>query len=104
MKIILRKMTDFLTELYNLILQRKEKRTEKSYTALLFNKGRDEIIRKVGEEATEVVIAAKNGHKKEIISEVADLYFHLLILMAQFNINPDEIIKELKNRKLRRNR
>lgn len=96
-------MTDFLTELYNLILKRKEKRPEKSYTALLFNKGRDEIIRKVGEEATEVVIAAKNRNKKMITQETADLLFHLLVLLAQFNINFKEVIRELiiRNKKLK---
>lgn len=69
-----------------------------SYVALLFTKGEDKIIQKVGEEATEVVIAAKNKDKKEIIYEMADLWFHSLVLLAALDIKPEEVLKELDSR------
>lgn len=69
-----------------------------SYVASLFKAGQDKIIQKFGEEATEVVIAAKNESKQRIIYEVADLWFHILVMLSSFNISPDEIMKELDNR------
>ena len=87
------------TDLYNLIKKRKKEMPKNSYTADLFRAGNDRIIQKVGEEAVEVVIAAKNGNKKEIISETADLWFNLLILLVANNISIEEITKELEKRR-----
>ncbi len=70
-----------------------------SYVASLFKLGKDRIIQKVGEEATEVVIAAKNKNKKAITSEVSDLLFHILILLNAFDINISDIEEELENRR-----
>lgn len=89
-----------LEELYKIIQDRKEKMPENSYVASLFRDGKDRIIQKVGEEATEVIIAAKNETKKRIISEVADLLFHILIMLSDFNIKPKDILRELKKRKI----
>ena len=88
-----------LDELYKVIQNRKENMPEKSYVASLFREGNDRIIQKVGEEATEVVIAAKNEEKKRIIEESADLIFHLLVLLAASDIHYSEIEEELEKRK-----
>ena len=87
-----------LEELYKIIEARKKDMPEDSYIASLFRDGNDRIVQKVGEEATEVVIAAKNGGKERIIAEVADLMFHTLILLANYNIKPEEILEELDKR------
>jgi len=84
-----------INELYKIINDRKINAPENSYTASLFRQGRDRIIQKVGEEAVEVVIAAKNEDKKIIISEIADLLFHSLVLMNYLEIKPSQIMKEL---------
>lgn len=88
-----------IDELYKIIQERKLKKPKDSYISSLFKAGRDRIIQKIGEEATEVIIAAKNEGKKRIISEVADLWFHLLVLMAGFNISPEDIKDELGKRR-----
>lgn len=88
-----------LEELYKIIENRKEKMPVDSYVASLFHDGDDRIIQKVGEEATEVVIAAKNKSRQRIISEIADLWFHCLILLSQKGILLDEILVELEKRK-----
>lgn len=87
-----------LEELYTIIQGRKEKMPKGSYVASLFRGGKDRIIQKVGEESTEVVIAAKNEGKKRIISEVADLFFHILVLLSAFNIQLKDILNELEKR------
>jgi phosphoribosyl-ATP pyrophosphohydrolase/phosphoribosyl-AMP cyclohydrolase len=87
-----------LDELYNIILDRQKNPQKESYTASLFKEGKDRIIQKVGEESTEVVIAAKNEDKTQIIYEVADLWFHILILLAEMKITPQEILNELEKR------
>lgn len=87
-----------IDELYKIIENRKRKMPADSYVTSLFRSGKDRIIQKVGEEAIEVVIAAKNTDKKKVIAEVADLWFHLLILLSAFNILPNEVLKELKKR------
>ena len=87
-----------LEELYEIIKNRKEKKSEGSYVADLLKEGTDRVIQKVGEEAVEVVIAAKNADKKRIIAESADLLFHLLILLAQFDIEITDITDELGER------
>lgn len=88
-----------IEELYKIIEDRKKSKPENSYVASLFQKGRDRIVQKIGEEATEVVIAAKNRRKKEIIAEIADLWFHSLIMLASLGIKPEDIFDELERRK-----
>ncbi len=91
--------TEFsLQGLYNLLLQRKAERPEGSYTTYLFEKGLDKILKKVGEECTEVIIGGKAEDKKETIYEIADLTYHLLVLMAQMGITVDEVKEELASR------
>jgi len=90
---------DMLHELYEVIQDRKVNPKEGSYTNFLYNKGIDKIVKKVGEEACEVVIAAKNGSKEEICYETADLIYHLFVLLAQQNIPLEDIYKELKSRR-----
>ena len=83
---------DFLIYLQNLIEQRKKQMPEGSYTTKLFQKGINKIAQKVGEEAVEVVIAAKNEDKNEIINESADLLYHLLVMLEASNIDINEVV------------
>jgi phosphoribosyl-ATP pyrophosphohydrolase len=85
-------------DLYSTILDRKENPTSTSYTARLFDAGQDEICKKVGEEAIEVIIAAKGQGKIRLIEEISDLTYHVLVLMAQNGVTPDEILGELEKR------
>ncbi len=87
-----------LRGLYALLLQRKEEKPEGSYTTYLFEKGLDKILKKVGEECTEVIIGGKAEDKKETIYEIADLTYHVMVLMAQMGITVDEVEKELASR------
>jgi len=87
-----------LQELYAVIAQRKEQRPEGSYTTYLFNSGLDKILKKVGEEATETIIAAKNTDGR-LVSETADLIYHLLVLLVERGVTLDEIRRELKERR-----
>ncbi len=88
-----------LERLYEVILERKSHpEREDSYTALLFRKGIDKILKKIGEESTEVVIACKNQNQDEIIYEVADLFYHILVALGYFDIAPYRIYEELKKR------
>ena len=87
-----------LDELYEIIKKRRETKPQGSYIVGLIDQGMDRIIQKVGEEAVEVVIAAKNSDKKRIISESADLLFHLIILLNINNIELDDIYRELDER------
>ena len=87
-----------LEGLYALLLDRKERRPEGSYTTYLFDKGLDKILKKVGEEATEVIIAGKAEDRRETVYELADLSYHLLVLMAQLGIGPEEVRQELASR------
>ena len=80
-----------------LIKGRKDERVEGSYTSYLFEKGLDKILKKIGEESSEVIIAAKND-RKEAVYEISDLVYHLLVLMAEMNIDIKDIIKELASR------
>ncbi len=89
---------DILGEIYKLLLKRKEEMPDDSYTAELFKKGINKITKKIGEEATEVVIAMKDKDESEIVYEVADTFFHILVGLAYFNIPPESITKELKRR------
>ena len=87
-----------LRGLYELLLGRKKEMPQGSYTTYLFEKGLDKILKKVGEESTEVIIAAKAQDKKETIYEIADLAYHLLVLMVQSGITVDEVQAELASR------
>ena len=87
-----------LEALSKLIEGRKLEKTEGSYTTYLFEKGRDKILKKVGEESTEVIIAAKGDDKKETIYEIADLAYHLLVLMIEMGISLEDIHRELASR------
>ena len=87
-----------LQALFELIEGRKKEKKEGSYTTYLFEKGLDKILKKVGEECTEVIIAAKAEDKKETIYEIADLAYHTLVLMIQAGISLEDIHKELASR------
>ena len=92
-------LRDFsLDSLVKLIEGRKIEKTEGSYTTYLFEKGLDKILKKVGEESTEVIIAAKADDKKETIYEIADLTYHLLVLMIQMGISLEDVHRELASR------
>ena len=84
--------------LMDLIVGRKKDPKEGSYTTYLFQKGRDKILKKVGEESTEVIIAGKADDKKETIYEIADLLYHLMVLMIDMGISQEEIFRELASR------
>ena len=87
-----------LSELARIIESRKGGNTESSYVARLFNKGEDTILIIVGEECTEVVIAAKGGHPYQIIYETADLLFHTMIMLSHYNLSLDDVVRELARR------
>lgn len=87
-----------LQELYSVIEERKERRPEGSYTTYLFNSGLDKILKKVGEEATETIVAAKNDDGR-LPSETADLLYHLIVLLVERGVTLDEIGRELKDRR-----
>ncbi|GFP74028.1 phosphoribosyl-ATP diphosphatase [Clostridium fungisolvens] len=91
-------MEDELKQLYEVIKFRKENPMEGSYTNYLFSKGRDKILKKVGEECTEVIIEGKNDSKENGISEICDLLYHTLVLMADMGIEVDEVYQELNKR------
>jgi phosphoribosyl-ATP pyrophosphohydrolase len=89
---------DILQALYQVILKRKANPSEGSYTATLMAKGIDKVLKKVGEEAAELLIAGKGGVREEIIYETADLLFHTLVLLGFYDIEPEEIYAELRRR------
>ncbi len=89
---------DILLAIYRIIQERKANPPEKSYTVSLMAKGIDAILKKVGEEATELVIAGKGGKQEEIVYEAADLFFHTLILLGYYDIAPEEVYRELRRR------
>lgn len=88
----------FLTELEELLRERRDTLPEKSYTANLFRDGQDRILKKIGEEAGEVIIAAKNHDRLELIHEAADLLFHLQVLLVNEDVPFEEVIAELQRR------
>ncbi len=90
--------TEYLGDLYRVIRERKASRPEGSYVASLFDKGANQILKKIVEEAAEVVLASKDGDRRQVIYEVADLWFHSLVLLAQEEILPQEIAQELSRR------
>jgi len=91
-------MSDLLQQLAQVLEQRKTADPNQSYVASLYAKGLDTILKKVGEEATETVIAAKNGDTEQIIYEMADLWFHSLVLLAHQGLEPESVLDELERR------
>lgn len=89
---------DILKALDEILEQRKQASPDESYTAKLLKGGVDSILKKVGEEATETVIASKSGKNDEIIHEVADLWFHTLVLLKHHGLDSEDILKELERR------
>ncbi|NLL63774.1 MAG: phosphoribosyl-ATP diphosphatase [Ruminococcaceae bacterium] len=86
--------------LYQLMKDRKATMPKDSYTTYLFERGRDKILKKIGEEATEVVIGGKADDRDEVIYEIADLCYHIMILMVDMDIKIDDIKNELESRKI----
>jgi phosphoribosyl-ATP pyrophosphohydrolase len=91
-------MNDILQQLSEVLEQRKGADPASSYVAGLYAKGLDAILKKIGEEATETVIAAKGGNAQQIIYETADLWFHTLIMLAQQGLGPQAVLEELQRR------
>ncbi|MFH1994963.1 MAG: bifunctional phosphoribosyl-AMP cyclohydrolase/phosphoribosyl-ATP diphosphatase HisIE, partial [Nitrospinota bacterium] len=89
---------EIIAHLREVILDRKNNLVEGSYVSYLFREGKDKILKKIGEEAAESVIASKNDNRDEIICEVADLWFHSLVLLGYHDISPEDIYKELSKR------
>lgn len=89
---------DILQAVYQVILERKANPSERSYTASLMAKGIDKVLKKVGEEAAELIIAGKGGDRQEIVYETADLFFHALVLLGFYGIPPEEVYQELRRR------
>ncbi len=90
---------DIFIEVYQVVEDRKKNPKSGAYTSYLLEKGQDKICKKVVEEATELVLAAKNQDKEQAVRELADLYYHLMVLMVQENITWEEIAAEMKNRR-----
>ena len=89
---------DILRQLAEVLEQRKQADPDSSYVAGLYHKGLDSILKKVGEEATETVIAAKGGNADELVYETADLWFHTLVLLVHQGVDPDRVLNELERR------
>jgi phosphoribosyl-ATP pyrophosphohydrolase len=87
-----------LQTLYGVILERKASPSDSSYTASLLQKGIDRVLKKLGEEATELVIAGKGGERQEIVCETADLLYHTLVLLAARDVPLDDVLAELQRR------
>jgi len=91
-------MDDILTKLEKILEERKSAKADESYVSSLYAKGLDEILKKIGEESAEVIIAAKDDDQNKIINEVADLWFHTLVLLRHKDIEIDKIQDELSSR------
>jgi phosphoribosyl-ATP pyrophosphohydrolase len=89
---------DILDQLAAVLEQRKTQDPQQSYVASLYAKGLDKILKKIGEEATETVIAAKGGDQSQIVYEMADLWFHCMVLLAQQGLGPQAVTAELQRR------
>ncbi len=87
-----------LRDMYEVILDRKAHPMEGSYTCYLFDQGVDKILKKVGEESAETIIAAKNGVEAETVGEINDLFYHVLVLMAAQDIPLDRVLEEMEKR------
>jgi phosphoribosyl-ATP pyrophosphohydrolase len=91
-------VSELLQQLAQVLEQRKTADPKQSYVANLYSKGLDTILKKIGEEATETVIAAKNGNANQLIYETADLWFHTLVLLTHQNLGPELVLNELQRR------
>ena len=91
-------MSDVLNRLAELLEQRKSADPQSSYVAKLYAKGMDAILKKIGEEAAETIIAAKDGDAQQIIYETADLWFHCMVMLAQAGLQPQDVLDELARR------
>ena len=91
-------MSDVLQQLAQVLEERKGASADSSYVAGLYAKGLDAILKKIGEEATETVMAAKDGNAEQIVYETADLWFHTLVLLAQQGLGPQQVLDELQRR------
>lgn len=91
-------MSNVINDLYNVVKDRLDNPVENSYTNYLFNKGTDKILKKVGEECTEVIIAAKGNSKEDMVAEICDLLYHLEVLMVDRKIEISAVEEELKKR------
>ena len=91
-------MNDTLQALYDTVMERKQHHVEGSYTCYLFEKGLDKILKKCGEECSEVIIAAKNGKNEETVLEISDLLYHLMVLVIHQGITLEEVTAELQKR------
>ena len=89
---------EILSALYTTVENRRDNPKEGSYTCYLLDKGIDKILKKVGEECSETIIAAKNGDNSETVYEIADLIYHLMVMMVQQGIPLDDVLKELDKR------
>lgn len=87
-----------LKELYGVVADRKKNPEEGSYTCYLFEKGLDKILKKVGEESAETIIAAKNGNKEELVGEISDLIYHLTVMMQECGVDIEDVLTELDTR------
>lgn len=92
------KHADILAQLADVLESRKQADADSSYVAKLYHKGLDAILKKIGEEATETVMAAKDGERDKIVYEIADLWFHTLVLLAHQNLHPQAVLDELARR------
>lgn len=92
-------MSEIIKELYEVIEDRRKNPKEESYTSSLFEKGEDAILEKIGEESTELILAAKNGEETEIKKESADLIYHLLVLLSSKKMTDEQVLKELRKRR-----
>jgi len=92
-------MTNVLKDLYEIVLNRKANFEEGSYTCYLFSKGEDKILKKCGEECSEMIIAAKNNDKIELSNEIADLFYHIMVLCAEKGLSYDEVEAVLEERR-----
>lgn len=91
-------MADILQQLAAVLEERKSANPDDSYVASLYNKGQDAILKKIGEEATETIMAAKDGDSKQVIYETADLWFHTLVMLAHQGLSPNDVLNELAQR------
>lgn len=94
-------MSNVIDELYQVVLERKANPSEGSYTCYLFAQGLDKILKKCGEESAEMIIAAKNGSLEELKSEIGDLVYHVLVLMAEMGLPMEELYALLEERRLK---
>jgi phosphoribosyl-ATP pyrophosphohydrolase len=91
-------MSDILSRLADILEARKQADPASSYVARLYAKGLDSILKKIGEEATETIVAAKNGDRQQIVYETADLWFHCMVMLVSQGVRPEEVLDELARR------